>query len=85
MIPQYRLFKQSYIFIVFALSVSSAFANRTDMFTRDEDEVEFPLDFNLQLNLKSFAPDTQLKYRYHSFGKTRLKIVMQLASSEIDS
>ena len=85
MIPQYRLFKQSYIFIVFALSVSSAFANRTDMFTRGEDEVEFPLDFNLQLNLKSFAPDTQLKYRYHSFGKTRLKIVMQLASSEIDS
>lgn len=87
MIPQYRLFKQSFIFIVFALSVSSAFANRTDMFTftKDEGEVEFPLDFNLQLNLKSFAPDTQLKYRYHSFGKTRLKIVMQLASSEIDS
>ncbi|MSP19643.1 MAG: hypothetical protein EXR74_08740 [Bdellovibrionales bacterium] len=83
MIPTNRLFKQSFIFIIFALSFSAAFANSTDMFTRGE--VEFPLDFNLQLNLKSFAPDTQLKYRYHSFGNTRLKIVMQLASSEIDS
>lgn len=36
--------------------------------------VEFPLDFNVSLNLRNFS-SKQLKYRYHSFGNTRLQIV----------
>lgn len=38
--------------------------------------VEFPLDFTLPLFLKNFPENRQLKYRYHSFGNTKLKVLV---------
>ena len=38
--------------------------------------LEFPLDFNLPLFLKNFPETQQLQYRYHSFGNTKLKVLV---------
>lgn len=63
------------------LRLTSAQADSSDR--AGSRSVEFPLDFNLVLNLKNLPDRRATQYRFHSFGNTQLVIVAKMSEGSL--
>lgn len=79
------LWAQSLTLILLASLFSGRPSLGNDITTHEKEIIEFPIDFNLPLNLRDFSTKHQIYYRVFSFGNTRLRIWVTSDTEEIKS